>query len=377
MKTIPFYKISVDDKELNNIQKLLSSNSHNLVQELEEEICDFIGAKYCIATANPTLALHLAYSAMDIKRADKVVMSINSFVNEAESLRHFDAEPIFIDTDKEGLNIDLDKLDQYLANNKSKKLRAVVVNFVSGKLVDLDKLYQIKKKYNIILIEDATSAFGAMYKNQMVGNLEADMTVFSLDANYGSKSIANSGFIVTNNEKLATRARLLRNHAIKSSFDSYGNLDYIYDVVDIGYKFDMSELEASYNLAQFYKTNDFIQKRQEIVQIYIDELNKVKHIQVPSYDEEHIYTQFIIKIDKNRDGFARELKAKGISTRLHYIPLHLLTYYKQKYKLKITDFPNVLNSYSQILSLPIYPSMSVDDVKYVCDSIKEVANRWV
>jgi len=371
-------KYAIDENELNEIKKVLNSD-YNLskVNELEKEIKEFIGSDYVISTANATLALHLALNAIDLKRADKVIMSVNSFVNEAECVRHFDAEPIFIDTDSEGLLIDLDKLEEYLKNNKSKKLKALIVNFVSGKLLDLDRLYDIKEKYKIILIEDATSAFGAMYKDKMVGSLKADITVFSLNPSYGNKKIANSGFIVTNNEEFANRAKLLRNHAIKSSFDSFGNLDYIYDVVDIGFNYNMSELEAAFNLAQFYKTNDLIQKRQEIAKKYIDSLDGVKHIKVPKYDEEHIYTQFIIKIDKNRDSFARELKSRGITTGLHFIPLHMLTYYKNKYNLKITAFPNVLNSYSQILSLPIYGDMSEDEVDYVIKNIKEIANNWV
>ena len=216
-----------------------------------------------------------------------------------------------------------------------------------------------------------------MYNEKLIGNLDADMTIFSMNPSNGKSTVSNAGFIATNNDELAARARLLRTHAINSSFDSYGNLDYIYDVVDIGNKYDMTDLDAAFNLAQFYKTNDFIDRRQEIAELYIKELKDISHIKLPEFKENHLFTQFIVKITKNRDGFARALKEKGISTGLTYIPLHLLTYYKQKYKLKITAYGNALTAYGQILSLPMYPSLSNEDVKYICDNIKRISKEWI
>ncbi|MCK5294752.1 MAG: DegT/DnrJ/EryC1/StrS aminotransferase family protein [Arcobacteraceae bacterium] len=376
-KEIPFYKPSIDEQELEQIQEVLSLKSKSKVEELEHEIKDFIGASNVIATCNATAGLHLALSAMDLKRADKVLMSVNSFPSLPESVRHFDAEPIFIDTVVNGLNIDIDKLEEYLEANNSKKLRAIIVTFVGGEIPDLNRLYEIKRKYNIIMIEDASNTLGAMYGDELIGNLKADMTLFSMNPSNGKSSVSNAGFIVTNDDTLATQARLLRTHAINSSFDSFGNLDYIYDVVDIGYKYDMTDLEASFNLAQFYKANSFIERRQEISELYIKELNDVTHVTVNDFDEDHLYTQFIVKINKNRDGFARALKQEGISTGLTYIPLHLLTYYKQKYKLKITAYGNALSTYGQILSLPMYPSLTNKEVIYICDCIKRISKEWI
>jgi len=378
-KTIPFFKSTIDEEELSQVVAVLKDEllTTNKVGELEHEIQEFIGAKHAIATNNATSALHLALSAMDLKRADKVLMSVNSFVNLPETVRHFDAEPIFIDIESNGFNIDLNKLEQYLEENNSKKLRALIITFVAGEIPDLDRVYDIAKKYDIIVIEDATSALGAMYNDKMVGSLKADMTIFSTNYTNSKNAISRGGFIVTQDDELATRAKLLRTHAINSSFDEYGNIDYVYDVVDIGYKYDMTELEAAFNLAQFYKTNTFCERRQDIAAIYNKNLNGLKHITLPEFDEEHIFSQYIIKISKNRDSFARALKEKGVSTGLHYIPLHLLTYYKKKYKLKITTYGNALGTYSQILSLPIYPAMSDEDVTYVCDMVKQVAKEWI
>lgn len=380
-KDIPFYKPTIDEDEIKEVTSVLNSvdsiKETTKVEEFEESMAKFVGADYAIATCNGTTALHLAMSAIELKRGDKMLMSVNSFVNVPEVVRHFDAEPIFIDINMDDMNIDLNKLEKALQDNKSKKLRGAIISFTAGQTPDLDKLYDIMEKYGVLLIEDATCALGVTYKDETVGSLRADMTIFSTNPSNGKSSTSLGGAIVTNNEELANRAKLLRSHAITTTYDDFGNLDYIYDVVDIGHKYDMSELDAAFSLAQLRKTNKFIKRRKEIAKIYETRLAGVKHIITPNYNDEHIFTQYIIKVNRNRDAFARALKEKGISTGLHYIPLHLLSYYKQKYNLKITTFSNALNSYSQILSIPIYPSLTDEEVNYICDTIVDIAGSWI
>ena len=377
-KNIAIYKATIDNEELNQIRSVLESkNDLSKVLEFEDSMKKFIGAKYAIATATSTAAIHLALSAIKLKRGDKILMSVNSFVNLPEVVRHFDAEPIFIDINMEDMNIDVNKFEEALAENDSKKLRGAIITFVGGQTPDLDRIYDIAKKYGIILIEDCRSSLGAYYKGSRVGNLRADMTIFSTNPSNSKYAISRSGIIVTNNEEIANRAKLLRTHALTTTYDSYGNLDYVYDVVDIGHKYDLSELDAAYALAQLNKTEKFIKRRKEIAKLYESRLTGVKHITVLPHKEEHIFTQFIIKVSRNRDAFARALKERGVATGLNYIPLHLLSYYKTKYSMKITAFPNALNNYQQILSLPIYAGLSDDDINYVCDKVIEVASQWI
>lgn len=378
MKDIAFYKSTVGEEELKQLKEVLELNKDkSKVEEFEENISNFIGSKYAISTCNGTAALHLALSAIKLKRGDKILMSVNSFVNVPEVVRHFDAEPIFIDINLEDMNIDLNKFEKALEANNSKKLRGAIISFVAGQTPDLDRLYAICKKYGIVLIEDCTSALGVTYKDETVGSLNADMTIFSTNPSNGRTDVSNSGVIITNNEELATRAKLLRTHAVTTTFDEYGNLDYIYDVVDIGHKYDLSELDAAFSVAQLKKTNSFIKRRKEIAKIYKERLSGIKHVEIPKQKEEHIFTQYIIKISRNRDAFARELKERGINTGLNYIPLHLLNYYKNKYNIKITEFGSALTSYQQILSIPIYPSLTDDEVNYICDQIIDIASSWV
>jgi len=378
MKNIAFYKPSIGSDELEQIKSVLDNKTEtSKVVEFEENMAHFVGAKHAIATCNATAALHLALSAIELKRGDKILMSVNTFVNVPEVVRHFDAEPIFIDINMEDMNIDLNKFEKALSENKSKKLRGAIISFVSGQTTDLDRLYEIAQKYGIILIEDATNALGVKFNGKLVGSLKADMTIFSTNPSNGKHAVSRDGVIVTNNEDIATRAKLLRTHAITTTYDEHGNLDYIYDVVDIGHKYDMSELDAAFALSQLKNTDKFIKRRKEIAKIYENRLAGLKHIVTPTHKDEHIYTQYIVKVSRNRDVFARALKEQGIATGLHYIPLHLLSYYKNKYSLKITAFGSALTSYQQILSLPMYPSLTDDDVNYVCDKIVEIAETWV
>jgi dTDP-4-amino-4,6-dideoxygalactose transaminase len=378
MKDIPFYQASIGDEELGQLKSVLEMNkSENKVLELEENLAKFVGAKYAISTCNATAAIHLALSAIKLKRGDKILMSVNSFVNIPEVVRHFDAEPLFIDINTDDMNIDVNKFEKALEENKTKKLRGAIITFVAGQTPDLNRIYDIAEKYGIILIEDATTALGVTYNEETVGSLRADMTIFSTNPSNGKYSVSRSGIIVTNNEEIANRARLLRTHAITTTYDDFGNLDYIYDVVDIGHKYDVSELDAAFSLAQLQKTNKFIKRRKEIAKIYIDRLEGIKHVTIPKHKDEHIFTHFIIKISRNRDAFARALKEKGIATGLNYIPLHLLSYYKTKYSIKITAFSSALTSYQQILSIPMYPGLTDEDVNYICDHIIEIASEWV
>ncbi|MDD3008561.1 MAG: DegT/DnrJ/EryC1/StrS aminotransferase family protein [Arcobacter sp.] len=377
-KNIAIYKATIDNDEFNQIKSVLDSkNDLSKVLEFEDGIRKYIGAKYAIATATSTAAIHLALSAIKLKRGDKILMSVNSFINLPEVVRHFDAEPIFIDINMEDMNIDIDKFEEALAANDSKKLRGAIITFIGGQAPDLDRIYDIAHKYGIILIEDCRASLGTTYKGKKVGNLRADMTIFSTNPSPSKYAISRSGVIVTNNEEIANRAKLLRTHALTTAYDSYGNLDYVYDVVDIGHKYDLSELDAAYSLAQLNKTEKFIKRRKEIAKLYEKRLANVKHVTILPHKDEHIFTQFIIKISRNRDAFARALKERGVATGLNYIPLHLLSYYKTKYSIKITAFPNALNNYQQILSLPIYAGLSDEDVNYVCDQVIEVASQWV
>jgi len=369
-----FSKYENGVEEHSNVSDVLDGDNINQRQELEDEFCSYIGADYAVATSHGTSALHLAMLALDLKRGDKVICSVNSHPNVPEVVRHFDAEPVFIDIDEDYYNINLNKLEEYLQDNTSKKLKAVIVTHVAGISVDLQRLYNMGKLYNVKIVEDACDALGSTYKGAKIGSTGADITCFNFSSHL-RENICNGGMLVTNDENIIERARLLNDHAIVRDEDA---LEYIYDVVDIGNDYSMSQLDAAYIRAMVKKQDSVIKRQKEIAQVYEKELAGVEHITLPDLENvETSYSLYIIKIDKNRDSFARDLKNKGVHTGLHFIPLHLITYYKSKYALKVNAFPTALRSYQQVLSLPIYASMSDKEVAYVIQLIKEIASTRV
>nr|WP_321268524.1 DegT/DnrJ/EryC1/StrS family aminotransferase [uncultured Sulfurimonas sp.] len=371
---IPFCKYESAREEHSNVADVLDAEDLNQVAKLEDEFASYVGAKYALATSHGTSALHLAMLALDLKRGDKVICSVNAYPNVPEVVRHFDAEPVFIDIEPKNYNINLDSLEAYLEDNQSKKLKAVIVTHVAGTTVDLERLYSIAKIYDVKIVEDASEALGATYKNAKIGSTGGDITCFNFSAHL-KKNVCNGGMLVTDDDEIMQRAKLLSNHAITRDEDS---LEYIYDVVDIGNDYSMGELDAAYIRAQIIKQDKNIQRQQEIAQMYSESLKTTEHITIPDMsNDEHPFSLYIIKVDKNRDSFALELKKTGIECGLHYIPLHLLTYYKSKYALKINNFPVALKSYQQVLSLPIYANMEDKDVNFVCDKIKEIAKTRV
>lgn len=371
---IEFYKYESSREEHSNVSDVLDGEDIEQVVELEKEFCNYIGCEYALATSHGTSALHLAMLALDLKRGDKVVCSVNAHPSIPEVVRHFDAEPVFIDIEAEYYNINLDKLETYLEDNQSKKLKAVIVTHTAGLSVDLERLYSIAKIYNVKIVEDASNAFGATYKGEKIGATGADITCFNFSSHL-KKNIATGGMLVTDDEDIMQRARLLHQHAIVREEDA---LEYIYDVVDIGNDYSMSELSAAYFRAQLTKQDKYLKRQKEIAKIYDNALEGVAHIILPDItNAEHPFSLYVIKVDKNRDSFAVDLKAQGVHTGLHYIPLHLLSYYKAKYSLRVNDFPVALRTFQQVLSLPNYPSMSDKEVQFVCDTIKKIAKTKV
>ena len=370
---IPFYRADIGGDERERIDEVLDGELTSAVEDLEAQFESYIGASYALATSHGTAALHLAMLAIDLKRGDKVLCSVNAFPAVPEVVRHFDAEPHFIDVDEETFNIDLDKLEAYLEDNMSKKLKAVIVTHIAGQPVNLERLYNIAKIYGVKIVEDASDALGATYKGRKIGATGADITCFSFSPHL-KKNVCNGGMLVTDDEEIMERAKLLRNHALVTDEES---LEYIYNVTDIGNKYTMSPLDAAFIAVQLEKQDEAVERQQEIAAYYNERLKGAEHITLPAAKGDHAYSHYVIKVDKNRDSFARELLELGIETGLHYIPLHLLSYYKTKYSLRVNDYPAALRSFQQVLSIPVYASMTDKEVEYVCSSILAVTKTRV
>jgi dTDP-4-amino-4,6-dideoxygalactose transaminase len=355
----------ITDNIIENLRSL-GENTQKVVK-LENALKERLNIKYALSTNNSTAALHLSMCALDLKRGDKVLCSVNSFVDVPEVVRHFDAEPIFVDIDPKTYNIDLNQLEEKLKKHKTKKLRAVIISHIAGLPVDMERVYELAKKYEIKVIEDCSDAFGAKNKGFEVGSKYCDIGVFS----FGDKNdnLFSGGALTSNNQEYVARAELLRNHSIITQSVT---ANYLYDVVDIGCDYRMSEYDAVFANDILERIDAHNKREIEIANIYFKELEGLRHLSLPVKSPEHIYKYFIVEVDKNRDSFARELKTRGVEVSLHYVPLHSTKYYKDKYNLKIFDFPNAMSVYQRVMSLPNHPDLSDDDIYYVCEKIKEV-----
>lgn len=373
MEKIDFFRPQIDQKERELIQKALENpNSHNMVFDFEDHIKKYFGVKYAISTNNSTSAKHLALCAMNIKRGDKIICSVNSFPDIAEVIRHFDAEPVFTDINENDFNIDPQKFEDTIKANKSKKLKCAFITHMAGQSANMDDIYEIANRHEIDIIDDGNMCIGTTYNGKKIGSMDSKISCFKVNSQFNI-SVATAGFMLTNDDEIAKRALLLRNHAIVNNGGKNDDLGYVYDVVDIGIKYSLCTIDAAFCIAQFQKIDPFIKRRKEIAAIYNERLKNCPHIGIPTNNGEHTYYQYIIKVDKNRDSFARDLSELGISTSLHYIPLNLLSYYKNKYNLKVNAFPSALKTYQVVLSLPIYADLRNDEIDYICESILKIA----
>lgn len=374
MMEIPFHKYVSELAEHSNVSDVLDGEDIDQVALFEEDFAEYVGSEYALSTASGTAALHLAMLALDLKRGDRVVCSVNTHPAVPEVVRHFDAEPVFIDIDEENFHLDLDKLQVYLDEHANKKLKAIIVTLLGGANFDLPRLYKMANEHDIKVVIDASEALGSSFEGEKIGSVYADITCFDFSPHL-KENVCSGGMLVTDDEEIYERAKLFANHGIKKEESS---LDYIYDVVDIGNDYRLSPLDAAYLRAWIERAEANIQRQQEIAAVYNKELADVEHVEVPKIDDaDFSYNLYMVKIDKNRDSFALDMLKEGVHTGLHYIPLHLLSYYKSKYELRVNDFPKALRYYQQILSLPIYPTMSDEEVQYVCDVIKKVAKTKV
>ena len=370
---VPFYKPTY----LSNLSEItrenFSSSIKDAVENLENRFleltnCSQNRCNHTLAVNNTSSAIHLSMCAIDLKRGDKVICAVNSYVDIPEAIRHFDSEPIFTDIQADTYHMSIDSLKDVIAKNKSKKLRAIVVTHFAGLKQDMSEIMDIAKENNLLVIEDFTDR--PNIDNSIVVN--GDIGVFSL--NYKLDNTLKGSILAFKNNEFYNRAILLREHGLKNS---NSDVSYLYDIEDIGCDYRLDALNAFLLNGLVDLRDKLIAKKREVADIYFKELEGVKHIKLPMKSTEHPYSYFVVEVDKNRDAFARELKALGIEVGLHYIPLNFTKYYKQKYGLKIFSFPNALTAYQKVMSLPCNGKMSVKDALIVSEAVKKVASKHI
>ena len=327
------------------------------VRDFEDAYAHFIGVKHCVAVDNGTNALFLALVALGIGRGDEVLVPVNTFIATAEAVSLAGARPVFIDIEKNSYCLDTNLIEKSLTS----KTKAIIPVHLYGQCADMDVVRALAQARNFYVIEDACQAHGAQYQGQMAGAM-GDMAAFSFYPGKNLGAWGEAGAIVTNNDSLAEKLRLLRNHGSPEK--------YVHKTA--GGNFRMSEFQAivlKKKLGYLPQWNNLRQKKSDI---YRQRLGALPQIKLPAVGTKnnHVWHLFVIQAD-NRDGLRQWLFTKGIETGIHYpTPLHLTGAYDYL-GYKKGDFSEAEKVQAQILSLPMYPEIPDEDIHCVCDAIKE------
>jgi dTDP-4-amino-4,6-dideoxygalactose transaminase len=383
---IPFARVPLGGNELNLIKEVLESGwltTSSKAHQFEHEFASFIGAKYACAVNSCTAALHLAIEALGITSGDKVFVPSLTFTASAEIIRYIGADPVFLDVEY-GTGLVTPSI-LLSAVKKHPSAKALILVHYGGQAAELTNehgtgIMDICKQHNIKLIEDAAHAFPTRLDNRLIGSF-GDASCFSF---YANKTITTGegGMLLTNEEKLYERAKVMRLHGIsRDIWERFTNTksSWEYDVIAPGFKYNMADVNAAIGLAQFEKASYFRSGRQLCAEYYFKELKDLNFIDLPVCRgalEDHSWHLFPIIIHPEgpvtRNEFIQLMSARGIGTSVHYKPLHRMSYYMDTYELDPEDFPVTEKIWNGTVSLPIYPNLKEQELNYICKSIKEI-----
>ena len=338
------------------------------VKKIEESIASFVGVKHAIGVASGTDALLISLMAIGIKPGDEVITTPFTFFATAGSIARLYAKPIFVDIDPKTYNIDVSKLEEMLKKRYSPKMKAIIPVHLYGQCADMDPIIELAKKYNLKVIEDAAQSLGATYKDKQSGSM-GDFGAFSFFPTKNLGAYGDGGMIVTNNDELAERARILRVHGAKPK--------YYHSIVGLNSRLD--EIQAAVLNVKFKYLPKWIEQKRKVAEIYNklfakDLSGKVITPYEAPYNY-HTYHQYTIRVGADkRDNLRAYLKEQGIGTSVYYpLSLHLQKCFDYL-GYKEGDFPESEKASKEVLSLPMYPEISNEKVKFVYDLIFKFYN---
>lgn len=367
-----------DIKEVINVLKSDFLTTGPKVKEFEDKVAKYVGAKYAVAVSNGTAALHAACYAAGIRSGDEVIVTSLTFAASANCILYCGGIPVFCDINAKTMNIDVNKIEEKITS----KTKAIIPVDLCGQSVDMDKIMEIAKKHNLIVIEDGAHALGSEYKGQKVGN-KADMTEFSF---HPVKPITTGegGIVVTNDEDLYNRLSLFRTHGITKDRNRMINNEgpWYYEQIDLGYNYRITDLQCALGISQMSKIDKFLKRRRQIVKIYNEAFKDLKEIITP-YEEDfsnsgwHIYV-IRLKLDDLKVGrkeIFEALQKENIGVNVHYLPVYLHPYYKNLgYKKGLCK--EAEKAYESMITLPLFPKMSDKDVKDVIEAVNKVISYY-
>lgn len=386
-KVIPYGRQNITQEDIDIVVEALKSDyltQGPKILEFENAFAKYVGSKYAVAVANGTAALHLCTLALDVKKGQKVITTPITFAASANCVRYCDGEVVFADIDPETYLIDYNCVKKLLEESPIGTYQGIIPVDFAGRAVDLEKFRKLADEYNLWIIEDSCHAPGGCFidekgNEQNCGNGNfADLAIFSF---HPVKHIASGegGMITTNNEVLYQKLLMLRTHGIVKSNELYTNsiefaggkdtypLWYM-EMQELGFNYRLTDFQAALGLSQLKRADEGLQRRREIAKTYYEAFKNKSFIKGQSgVVEGHAYHLYIIEVE-NRLELYNYLRTKNIFAQIHYIPCHLMPYYRQ-FGWKAGDMPNSENYYKHCISLPMYPTLSFEEQTFVINKI--------
>ncbi len=381
---IPFYKPPISFWEYIEVFKTLRSGwltTGKKNKEFSLLLSEYLGIeeRYLKLVASCTAGLHLLFDAFEVRGCEILIPAI-TFISPVEMAILSGAKPVIVDVEDEYITISPDDLERKITS----KSKVVVPTYYGGNPYDVEQVVEISRAKNLVIIEDAAHGFGAEYKGYKVGNISkfgVDATVFSF---YATKTLqtGEGGAIVTSNERVLEKISKTYLHGMdRDAWKRYHENVYFYDITEFGFKYNFPDILASIGIAQIKRFDDLQKKREKIWKMYIEYLRDIEGIKLPKVRSNsiHSYHLFVIrlrldmwKIDRNK--FIALLSERGIGTSVHFTPVYRFSRYKSLFDIR--GFPNSEKVFQEIVSIPFYPDLKKKEVEYICDSIRDLWNKY-
>lgn len=379
---LAFHKPAIDDTDIQAVVEALRSgwiSTGPKVKEFEQAFAEYIGARHALAVNSGTAALHLALDAIGIKEGDEVLVPVVTFTATAEVVAYFKAKPVLVDVDPVYFNIDPADAERKI----TKWTRAIMPVHFAGHPCPMDAIAALASDKSLIVIEDAAHAIPATYRGRTIGTL-SPLTAFSFHA-VKTLTTGEGGMVTTANDAFAERIRLMRLHGMnRDAWKRYAaDGSWRYEISEAGYKYNLTDPQAALGLAQLAKCDRMWRRRAEISRQYTQALQNSDAYRIPRVDPDvqHAWHLYVILTNSaalgiHRDQVIEELRARGIGTAVHFIPLHLQPFYQRSFGYRAGDFPVAEEYFDCCISLPIYPTMTDADVYRVLESLDDIAHKF-